>query len=546
MGMLPLEMLQNEISKISKLDKETLLERYRLKDQYPNLELILENYCRNLTVPLSSNCGFDLIQYCNSLDLILQKNVTDFTETFLKVLDAGGKIGPGILRGHSNHYGLYSQCTAASHKFNNHTFTGNFVTLFFTANLAQADPASCSPASHLVMSIDLCLPDSCGKSDLEKFFSILSFSCGFADIRDQDRGNVAGTYIIIIIMCTCFALGITASIYDYYILPSHKDRAYTKSFPMKAWRAFSLYTNIVEIFNTKGANKPGNIGPLHCMRFFSMVWVITGHTLGFFMAFSANPLDILDITHDWGTQIVTSAYFAVDTFFWQVYNHSPMDKYCDSNWWIDLLYLNNFINYDKQMTVDYSYYTTSIYNAPWIRCQVYIIGLVTGYFLQNVKKLRIPWYVNLIGWIMTGAMVYGCIWSLQDWISGKGIEVGYSALYSATSKWTQYSLPIVVVSYLGAILWSSAFEFAFGKLEDAIISVLLGSGNKRPQQPQVKPAETNNQNESANNGAFEKASAPEEILSDSLRKRNGINEIPVIESNSVHTIRVSKKDEAWS
>ena len=197
-------------------------------------------------------------------------------------------------------------------------------------------------------------------------------------------------------------------------------------FPMKAWRSFSLYTNIVEIFNTKGANKPGNISPLHCMRFFSMVWVISGHAIGMFMDLSINPLDVLEITKDWGTQIIISAYLAVDTFFWQSglllsyiwfkkynqnkrqtmsvfnwvmfyvhrivrlsppyyiliafytwivsrkwvanmspLNHAPMDTSCDSNWWIDFLYLNNFIRYDKQviLTFDYIYLLSICFSA---------------------------------------------------------------------------------------------------------------------------------------------------------------------------------------
>ena len=181
---------------------------------------------------------------------------------------------------------------------------------------------------------------------------------------------------------------------------------------MKAWRSFSLYTNIVEIFNTKGANKPGNIGPLHCMRFFSMVWVITGHAIAMFMDFSINSRDVLEITKDWGTQIVINAYLAVDTFFWQgglllsyiwfkkynqnkkqsmslfnwimfyvhrivrlsppyyiliafytwvvlrkwvanmaPFNHIPSDTSCDKYWWVDFLYLNNFIHYDQQVNI---------------------------------------------------------------------------------------------------------------------------------------------------------------------------------------------------
>uniref|UniRef100_A0A914YLI7 Uncharacterized protein n=1 Tax=Panagrolaimus superbus TaxID=310955 RepID=A0A914YLI7_9BILA len=133
---------------------------------------------------------------------------------------------------------------------------------------------------------------------------------------------------------------------------------------------------------------------------------------------------------------------------------------CAKNWWIDFIYLNNFIRYDEQcylvswylstdlqmylfaplilipftfgplygimssvlilavstavnvytvlyhyfpptdfayaptdhrMTTPYSFYTMLMYNAPWIRCQIYIIGILTGFLLQMKKKMKIPW-----------------------------------------------------------------------------------------------------------------------------------------------------------
>jgi hypothetical protein len=219
-----------------------------------------------------------------------------------------------------------------------------------------------------------------------------------------------GTWVTLAIILTIVFLGITASIYDFFIYPSHKDQGYTKTIGIKAWRSFSIYTNIVGIFNTKGCNKPGNIGPLHCMRFFSMFWVILGHSSSLFLAGSANPLDTLDIIYDWGTQVMTSAFFAVDTFFWQsglllsyiwvkkfyqnkrqttspfawimfyvhrivrlsppyyililfytfffnkfiihnmpIFIHMKADEPCAKNWWIDFIYLNNFIRYEEQV-----------------------------------------------------------------------------------------------------------------------------------------------------------------------------------------------------
>lgn len=39
--------------------------------------------------------------------------------------------------------------------------------------------------------------------------------------------------------------------------------------------------------------------------------------------------------------------------------------------------------------VDFTDYTILIYNAAWIRCQIYIMGFLVGYFLHRKPKIRI-------------------------------------------------------------------------------------------------------------------------------------------------------------
>lgn len=55
--------------------------------------------------------------------------------------------------------------------------------------------------------------------------------------------------------------------------------------PTRVILAFSLYTNTVEIFAAK--NRPGAIGAVHCIRCFSMVWVMAGHVFGVILAISS-------------------------------------------------------------------------------------------------------------------------------------------------------------------------------------------------------------------------------------------------------------------
>lgn len=133
--------------------------------------------------------------------------------------------------------------------------------------------------------------------------------------------------------------------------------------------------------------------------------------------------------------------FAISTAVnvWTViYHHFPPTDY-------------NRVPMDPRMTVNFNMYSELIYNAPWIRCQVYIIGLLTGYFLQHVKKVRIPWYVSVVGWLVAAGCMYGAIWGIKDWVSGNGIDIGYAALYSALSKvgWGIGLSWIVVACYYG-------------------------------------------------------------------------------------------------
>ena len=110
-----------------------------------------------------------------------------------------------------------------------HTWAYEIFRLPFLANLANSSAELCSFGNPYYLILDLCLPASCNNDDLDKIFKLLPYSCGFMDIRDLDRESVPGTYITLTVMCLCFALGITASIYDYYILPYHKHLPYTKS-----------------------------------------------------------------------------------------------------------------------------------------------------------------------------------------------------------------------------------------------------------------------------------------------------------------------------
>uniref|UniRef100_A0AC35UAU4 NRF domain-containing protein n=1 Tax=Rhabditophanes sp. KR3021 TaxID=114890 RepID=A0AC35UAU4_9BILA len=333
---------------------------------------------------------------------------------------------------------------------------------------------------------------------------------------------------------------------------------------------------------TESYQKPTIIKSLYFLRFLSMCHVIASHTFSFIVSVAANPKDVQSDLSNIDSQFFVNGFFAVDTFFFMsglvfaftyfkqlkanqlkvlsfgswiliyihrfirlsapyymiiifytwVYqplfaNDQPLYLMhlfnrrdpCITKWWLNLLYLNNFIQAEDQcyviswyLAVDfqiflmsplfvvpfalgkraglisclsmvvastclniwsvyyfyfppagyaggwmdprmksYDDYSKYMYSAPWIRCQVYIIGIVVGYVLQMKKSLSIPRVVNVLLWILSFTFIFLDIVCLKCWVSGHQMSLLNRALYSAFSKivWAICLSWIVVASFFG-------------------------------------------------------------------------------------------------
>ncbi|KAH7706892.1 Acyltransferase family protein [Aphelenchoides avenae] len=148
-----------------------------------------------------------------------------------------------------------------------------------------------------------------------------------------------------------------------------------------------------------------------------MCWVIIGHSVLTFLAFGNNPADLIEAAGEVEMQLVVTAFFSVDTFFflsgllltfmwfkkhaqnpratnslsgWMLFyvhriarlspayffviafytwvfptwltgmpalmsDDSIVSTYCERNWWTNYLYVNNIVNY-KEQCFDVSWY----------------------------------------------------------------------------------------------------------------------------------------------------------------------------------------------
>ena len=87
----------------------------------------------------------------------------------------------------------------------------------------------------------------------------------------------------------------------------------------------------------------------------------------------------------------------------------------------------------KQQNIDE--YDRIIYYAMWIRCQVYIMGLIVGWLLQTKKKLRIPVILQAIFWLLSIGLMGTVLFGLYGYNKGTTtLTLFERAMYSAFSK----------------------------------------------------------------------------------------------------------------
>jgi hypothetical protein len=103
---------------------------------------------------------------------------------------------------------------------------------------------------------------------------------------------------------------------------------------------------------------------------------------------------------------------------------------------------------DPLMTVDASHYVLYMYDAPWIRFPIYLIGLLLGRYLQlNKRKITIRWvklplshfhvclqYFLVLGWIVTAGLMLAPLFGLYEWVNGKAMPIFWTAMYATFAK----------------------------------------------------------------------------------------------------------------
>ncbi len=265
-------------------------------------------------------------------DLALTSDCTDSLEyilanttRMLHLLDAMGKPGAGILDGNLNIVASFDEC-----------FNYNYTAFCYSAEVEILGIKD--------WKLGMCVPKYCTSEDIAEILQDVDITPKNNTLmctNTKSPGYETGA-IIMLVICSLFAaMVITATVIDIFMqilnlklsesqsvnpdikekldeetpLVSKNNTKMSRVRPLDFVMAFSLFKTVPTLLATKEGS--GIITSLNGIRVISMSWVILGHTYAFAISFTSvdNPVTIISAASRLSFQVIGSAYFSVDSFF---------------------------------------------------------------------------------------------------------------------------------------------------------------------------------------------------------------------------------------
>ena len=336
-------------------------------------EMDAESSTGESTAKSSSNtniepqCLADLMAFIQHIKL----NVTAERVWALRMADATGKPGSGILSGSFTFLGDFDECRAVTGKYKSvfpvekeRKFLGQYCVGQYSINLKPF------PSDGYNYKWGVCIPDSCSEHDALQIANLAlertnvtqitfeSMTCNMRTVPWTARAVVMFTMIGItaFLVAVGTALDIKINLLpkwrqgkeegkeernsvngDAQSLPkvdsifrapndaesagngnlpqeSANSMARRKSLVIKIFLAFSAFTNASKLLSFNQA--PGTLTSMNGLRVISINWVILGHT-GLILLSAANNVGgyVQDALTRYSFQVLVNATFSVDTFF---------------------------------------------------------------------------------------------------------------------------------------------------------------------------------------------------------------------------------------
>ncbi|KAL5012342.1 hypothetical protein ScPMuIL_010893 [Solemya velum] len=369
-------------------------------------------------VPSVNSATYDVTEDCiNDVEMYIE-SLLDRQQWALRMFDAYGKLPPNLLGGNINWFGSYDECLNVNVSTLNVTrfrlpFRGKYCRVGIEMPrglLASLVLGVCLPSSCTDLDTKKLINAGLSYIPTNSTPTVKSVNCH----NEKELDNLAIAAITFLVVLS--AVIIMGTVYDSVgsIRKKKEDgggKENESGILAKCLVSFSLKLNVSKFVSTTKSS--GSLTAVHGVRFLSMGWVLLGHSFGSNLTTTGNFMDKTgEKIRSLDFMVLTNAYPSVDSFFalsgllvaylslkemkkrkgslnWFMYyfhrfwrltppymlfmfvfvalmaytgngpnwdGNQPGLNYCKSNWWKNLLYINNFFKRSESNCMAQTWY----------------------------------------------------------------------------------------------------------------------------------------------------------------------------------------------
>ncbi|EYB93025.1 hypothetical protein Y032_0187g1123 [Ancylostoma ceylanicum] len=313
----------------------------------------------------------------------------------LKQFDSFGKVPPGLMELTIISSGSYRECTQIEAPYNTH----------YCYARAIMENQTDNPVADLGVKVAVCMPTSCSEKDIPKVLGSFDFG-GLAALHFVDADCVptkvvptTAFWIFMSFMAFFVVWAIAATAFDY-VLHAYFNGKVIKNKVVDAFLAFSFYTNAATILDMSPP-KEGNIKSLASIRFISMTWVASGHTL-LENTFGDTVLPIFSMWNPFLSVTILNAFLSVDTFFllsgilvsYLFFKAKPLLRYVKNPMTWIMFYVHRYLRLTPPMMLFIGFYVVILpfTDGPYSAALTDYLGTIE----DNVRRCQDNWWRNML------------------------------------------------------------------------------------------------------------------------------------------------------
>lgn len=314
-------------------------------DDEPDYEQVLRNAVARLFASMPSSIRRKLLEAdvrpeCSIGLFRLMRGFQNLEPWALRLFDASGKYPSGLLQATKADLGAFDECleTVVRDNYGQEVSHGQYCSLLFNLkeNRALTERITSLDVLHPLIKqyteyffidelpmtrLGICIINDCNKQDLQaiidavrpKKLRIEVESC----VTINDVVMTPGQTAIIAFLAVLGILVGAGSIVDIYMSCRKTTQKGEQSKWLKCITSFSALHNTRAIFTITRPRHAGDfdLSFIHGLRFFSLVSIVLGHSYGIMSDAWSRTLNLLILSEQWMSILVTSGFVFVDTFF---------------------------------------------------------------------------------------------------------------------------------------------------------------------------------------------------------------------------------------